>query len=684
MTSKAYDKNGKRYSDGPNRAGARGHNYATRKLYKPVAQFRGVDGEGGNVAEEGTLFGVRHQYLSLRAGPDLLETGSPLSWHECLSFLASLDPSYIYISYFFDYDVTMVVRTLPEERARRLLYPALRTAEGAHWAAPVDLTAPDGSEYQIDYLPHKEFRVRRRVQWRHEQGICQDSWGPWIVLSDVGQFFQSSFLTTLIKWNVGTEAEREMIRAGKAKRADFGVFNEETRAYNALECVLLEQVMTEFRDVCEETGYVPKKWQGPGYLASAMLAAHGVPKRDDIPILKNDSFRLLAQAAYYGGRFETTAAGPIRRTVYQYDINGAYVSLLRGLPCLLHGSWRRVHDRPSGGTWFGQVHFNHDRVGRLYHLPVRLKNGNIQYPREATGVYWSCEVEAAEAAGTRTDFIEGWVYEPACDCRWFDFVDDYYAERLRLGKSAKGMVLKLAGNSVYGKIAQSIGYAPYANPVWAGLITAGCRAQLVNAYAQAPDDCYMLATDGLFTGKRLDVKISRELGDWEETVHDNGIFIVQPGIYFAGDEPKSRGVERGRITDMRAVFEAQWDKFAASRGTDHTVSIPVDNFITAKQALQRNKWDIAGTWDKQLRQVSFWWVTKRANGIIDWEPDLGLREMCRTRPPDVGPGFISFAYDRMIGGQLRNVEERYRDPGLLEAERMAEQPDWVEPLFAME
>jgi DNA polymerase type B, organellar and viral len=616
---------------------------------------------------------VRHQYLSLRAGPDLLETGKPLSAWECLSFLADLDPQYIYVSYFFDYDITMIIRTLPEERARRLLYPHLRTLPGQHYAAPLDLTAPDGEKYQIDYLPHKEFKVRRPGS-------------KWIVISDTGQFFQGSFLSTLRKWNIGTPEEQEMIRAGKEKRATFGVFNEETRAYNALECVLLEELMTQFRAVCEETGYVPKKWQGPGYLASAMLAKHGVPRRDDIPILRNDAFRALAQAAYYGGRFETTVAGPIRRRVFQYDINGAYVSLLRGLPCLIHGSWRRVRNRPGGGIWFGKVHFTHPRTGRLYHLPVRLKNGNIQYPREATGVYWNVELEAAEAAGTRIEFTEGWVYEPACDCRWFDFTDDYYAERLRLGKSAKGYVLKLAGNSIYGKLAQSIGYAPYANPVWAGLITAGCRAMLIRAYAQAPEDTYMLATDGLFTGKSLDVKISSALGDWEETIHEHGIFIVQPGIYFAGDEPKSRGVERGRISDMRPAFEQQWAAFSGSRGVDHTVGIPVDNFITAKQALQRNKWKLAGTWEQADREVSFWWVTKRANGLVDWEPDAGLSEMCRTRPPDVPPGFESFAYDRIIGGQVRDIpsEDRWTDEGAREAARMAEQPDWVEPMLPME
>src|SRR5215831_7308048 len=102
------------------------HNRATRKLYdkskyRSLWEFRGVDGEGGNVAEEGTLFGTRHQYLSLRCGPYLLETGRPLDWRECFGFLADQPPrSFIYVSYFFDYDVTMMIRTMPESIARKL------------------------------------------------------------------------------------------------------------------------------------------------------------------------------------------------------------------------------------------------------------------------------------------------------------------------------------------------------------------------------------------------------------------------------------------------------------------------------------------------------------------------------------------------------------------------------------
>ena len=628
--------------------------------------FCGVDGEGGDIPDPAALFGTAHAYQLLRAGEFSVENPDGLDFWECARFLCSLPQKRIYVAYFFDYDVTMILKSLPEERVRRIMDRSLRDKRGDSFVTlPVDV-----GEYQVDYLPHKEFKIKRMGQ------------DHFTIISDVGQFFQTSFLKTLEKWNIGTAEEREMIRKGKAMRGDFHGMDKEIRAYNALEIVLLERLMHEFRSVCFDTGYVPKKWQGPGHLASAMLDAHGVPKSKAIPILKNDEFRRLANDAYYGGRFETTATGPVHGPVYQYDINSAYPSVLRELPCLAHGSWRRIRQLPNySDLWFGQVYFYHDQQRAVYNLPVRDKNGNICYPREGNGVYWSTELAAANRAGTECALASGWIYESHCDCRWFSFIDAYYARRLALGKGTKGYVLKLAGNSIYGKLAQSIGYAPYANPVWAGLITAGCRAQLVDAYSGHENSIVMLATDGLFTLEKLNVQISRELGEWEETVHENGIFIVQPGIYYLPDgDVKTRGIERGRISDQRDAFEATWQKYVESHGLNHTVSVQVDNFITCKQALVRRKWNIAGTWEKTTREISFDSSTKRA-------PSLAYQDThgnFRTLAPHGDRALMSVGYDRLIGGDARPgfTEPRWRDPGLQENDRMADQPDWVAPLIA--
>lgn len=592
----------------------------------------------------------------------MLETGKPLTWEECLGFLADQPSRYIYVAYFFDYDVTMIIRTFPAERAKRLLDRGMREMS----KTPGNFMPLDIGEFQVDYMPHKEFRVRRKG-------------GKWITINDVGQFFQSSFYNTLVKWDIGTPEEREKILKGKSMRADFAGVTDEIREYNALECTLLEQLMTNFRHECIEAGYVPRKWQGPGFLASAMLEANNVPRRDQIPILRNERFSALAQAAYYGGRFETTACGPIPGPVWQYDINGAYVHMLRSLPCLIHGSWRWVHERPDRGSlWFGRVSFTHDGNQSLYNLPFRDANGNIKYPREGIGVYWSTELEAGERTGTSFDFREGFVYESHCECRWFDFVEPYYQKRLALGKSARGYVLKLAGNSIYGKLAQSIGYAPYANPVWAGIITAGCRAMLIDAYSQDKSGTWMLATDGIFCSKRLTLPISKQLGEWEETEHPDGIFIIQPGVYFMGTQLKTRGVEHVRIQEMEGIFRLQWEQYRHNpKGQHFSVKVPVVNFITAKQALMRGKWQLAGTWEETIRDISFYWGNKRKAGIGFWR-----KGTLTTVPYDGDPDAESIPYSRIIGGNKRGQWLVPPDSiPLQERERNQAQPDWVTPLM---
>jgi hypothetical protein len=49
--------------------------------------------------------------------------------------------------------------------------------------------------------------------------------------------------------------------------------------YCKLECRYLAMLMTEFRKVCSEGGISPQEWRGAGWLASALLKKHGVPKR---------------------------------------------------------------------------------------------------------------------------------------------------------------------------------------------------------------------------------------------------------------------------------------------------------------------------------------------------------------------------------------------------------------------
>lgn len=259
------------------------------KRPRPLKPFCGVDGEGS------TLSG-RHEYMLLRAGSHLLTTGVPLTPGECLGFLAGLPAGYEYVGFFFDYDVTMICRDLPAEVVLSLLDRESREREDGRGLHPVQW-----GMWEFDYLPRKEFRVRTRVRQdmpkRH-----------WTVVSDVGTFFQCSFVKALTTWGIGSVSVLAQIAAGKAERGNFGAMTPEIVRYNELEIELLEDLMEEFRSVCIEVGIVPAKWQGPGNVATALFKMHGIPTHDELRHVPDDVWR-MAQAAYYGGRFETTGQG---------------------------------------------------------------------------------------------------------------------------------------------------------------------------------------------------------------------------------------------------------------------------------------------------------------------------------------------------------------------------------------
>ena len=625
--------------------------------------FIGVDGEGGEVEDpQMVLFGpnsTRHEYLLLRAGDEVLETGEPLTWYECFRFLANLPAKANYVSYFFDYDVTMMIRGLTPERLHRLLRRD-RPKDKRGWLLPLDV-----GPFQIDYLPGKEFKVR----WRDG--------GDWIVIQDTGTFFQTAFIKTLDKWQVGTEEERRMIREGKALRSEFGRVTDEIRFYNALEVRLLSDLMGEFRSICKQLGYLPSRWEGPGLLATSALKRHKIPRSKNLEIMENGPLLNFARGAYYGGRFEIGTVGPTP-PVDQWDINSAYPFCIMSLPCLVHGEWRHRDGKPgnldrSNGLFCSRVTFGPKAPSHYYGLPIRDKSGNISFPDSGIGWYWSHELRTVlDNPYQWVEFMETWEYVSACDCRPFKFIEGVYNARKRLGKDQKGWVLKLLLNSLYGKMAQSIGTPAYSNPIWAGLITSHTRSILLQAIysSENTSDIHMLATDGIFaTSEALDLPVSEELGGWSKEEHPEGMFIIQPGLYFSEKDvktPKTRGVPQRAVVEHRDEFIEAFRRVAVTGdGREGKVEIVLPTFLGAKACLHMDNLSMAGMWVEEKRGVTFDWSSKRSDRF---RSQSALVQPLPYERPDFPE---SVPYSRLLGMDADlAVIELLRDLA-------SEQPDWT-------
>jgi len=649
--------------------------------YTSTLPFVGVDGEGGNL-----LIGDRlsHEYLMLRAGDHLLQTGHPLTWQESLGFLADLPAGCTYVSYFFNYDVSMMLRRIPAAKVYRLLHRETRASRDHAWLTfPVDLEG-----FQIDYLPSKELKVRRVRH--HPEG--PPTVGPWVVVSDVGAFFQCSFLKALTLWNIGTPEERKAIGEGKAQRADFGELSADTITYNLLEIRLLQDLMEAFRAVCLEVGYVPTRWQGPGNLAVAAMKRHRVPPTREYAI--KDAVAKAANDAYYGGRFETTAVGTVPGPVYQYDINSAYPYAMTLLPCLLHGRWVDNGKEPASHDRL-TLHYGGYRPlpghegAMLMGYPVRTLEGRIYFPGWGAGWYWSPEILAAPHQKFGTS--RSWKYLKECECEPFAWVPDVYSQRVGLGKTGRGIVLKLLLNSLYGKQAQSVGSAPYANPIYAGLITAITRGHLSTLAHSGPSCCsdvFMLATDGVFTGMPRPIVPDKVLGGWDLEAHPEGMFIVQPGLYFTSSNtmPKTRGMPTQVAVEHEAQFREAYVRMRQTMDIEQgKVTIGVDcgdaahleeckgihNFTGLRIASHRGDLTLAGQWVDTPRTISMWWGAKRDDSPVT------IGGIMRTLPREGSPLVVSVPYSKDIGKLLDKAR-------LEEGWDQGAQPDWADIVFNAE
>lgn len=639
----------------------------------------GVDGEGQEV--DG-----RHVYTFLRAGEETVYNPAGLSTGECLEFLAGLDPQARYVSFAFGYDVTMICSDLSLYKLERLVDRESRARKRPSRSGKTFKKTGNGyhplevGDFEIEWMPTREFKVRRI-------GSKQ-----FVVVNDVWGFFQSSFMAALERWDVGTPAERSKIEHGKMGRSEFEAWDiSEVADYNRLECVLLVQLMGKFTYMCEQVGYVPRKLQGAGQLAEAIYRAHNVPETKDIYHGGLEEPFDFGRKAYYGGRFEQAYFGHMDQPIYQYDINSAYPHAMvdRRIPCLSHGSWRPVppgrppHVLQDVAILRGQFDSPDNNSTGIIHplymgLPFRDWRGGIQFPVAGDGWYWSFEIEASIHQTWKT--WEGWEYVRECDCRPYGFVEDLYYQRKRLGKNGRGLVLKLGLNSLYGKMAQSVGNPKYANPIHASFITAHCRTNIQKLIHSLPecaegrcgDSVAFVATDAIATIVSNAISSSDSLGGWSADEHPDGMFLVQPGLYFGskgGRSFKTRGVAVRRIIDKREQFETAFHEILAQdldedfswwKKPECVVTVPDKRLIGIRQAVAWKRMDLLGQWPDASRDIGFYWGGKRAravkdNGLIKTYPYCG--EPLPTHP-----------YTKEMGGF------DHTNPEALAA---ADSPDWA-------
>lgn len=589
-----------------------------------MTHFVAVDGEGI------TVNGV-HSYVLLSVGTESLHhNGAPLSWSDIWTFLweqFQKDDTATFVGFYLGYDFTQWLRTLPDERASMLL-----TAQGRAVRSRTKNKNPTPfpvryEGWEFDMLPHRRFKLRP-----------QEGDNPWLYVCDAGAFFQSSFLTAIdpTHWRtpIVSDAELALIIAGKEQRAN-AAFGPDMITYNVTENVVMQRLMSSLHAGMTEIGVSLKRSQyfGPGQAASEWLKTTQCIDREEYARTTPKPVRAAAIASYYGGWFEIRRHGRVSGTSYQYDINSAYPHIIAKLPCLKHGRWlRRLHGAPDSTYVLVQTEMQGSST--FGPAPYRNERGAILRPQSVKGWYWKHEIEAAYAAGLIDThrIIQSWSYTP-CDCEPpLAKVAELYEVRRRIGKdTSTGQSCKLVYNSIYGKFAQSAGMPRWANPVYASLITAGCRAQILTAIGAHPERANgvcMVATDSvLFTSPHPHLAISDRLGEWSEKPMCN-VTLFAPGVYWDDAARtrirdgksvtlKSRGVTGADIATMVNYADYAFDTWTPEQEWP-SVQVPIRfDMISCEQALAWHKWNLAGTIRKDtVRTLSSESLPKRATPRI--------------------------------------------------------------------
>lgn len=504
--------------------------HVTRKTNKRNKPFIAWDSEG--YTDES---GEHHMMLFGCSTGDYL-VGESIKGTEAIRFLLKTATEHdgIHVIFSGGYDVVMMLRHYPQAKIERIL-----KGEVTWW-----------NGIRHEYFKSKWFRV-------------SDGHNS-VTLYDVFTFFSTSFVKACREY-LGENSDFDRIEQTKLLRDSFTLDDVETLVipYWKQELSYLVELCTILRQRLRDAGIEPSQWHGPGAVASAVLKDKGIKAHmAKCP----EEVREASRYAYFGGRFEQFQIGYRKGPIYQYDIRSAYPYAITRLPSLASIRWINRQKRKGQFDPYGiykvSYHANRSRdLSKPGPLPWRSKNRNIYYPHDiGLGWYWGIELISAQKHKTgEITVIDCW--EPATlPINYpFEFVQNMYTDRAQMKRDGNPtqLALKLAMNSLYGKLAQSKG-AKYDEATetwripafhqleWAGWITAATRAKLYDAMMLAGNSLIAVETDAVYTTKKLDLPVSDKLGDWEYEELD-AILYIQSGVYFKKDKGswllKSRGFE---------------------------------------------------------------------------------------------------------------------------------------------
>lgn len=556
--------------------------------------FIAWDGEG-----EGGSDGAPSHYILFGASTGDTVSSRKLRATECFELLVRVgqaNPNAIHVFFSGNYDVTMMMASLPDEKQTQLV------KEGRTYFR----------QYRIVFMPKKWFEITDR-----ELGVK-------VKVYDIFTFFACSAMKAWEEY-LGDDPRLVTVKEGKERRDSFTYDQIEfIRDYMRLELELYVALVTKLRLLLSELDVHPTGWYGPGAVSGAVMKKFGIKRAMDKEL--PSEIVVASQHAYFGGRFEQFKTGKYVGDVYSYDIRSAYPHALRLVPNLQAGFWnyreggsgrnatvRLAEEVPDFSLWHVRYRKREDPATTFLTpsaFPYRDRAHAVHYPNRVEGWYWGPEAkQAIRTEGPDAVEIVGvWEFiEDDPGDRPFGFLEELYEKRAQWKREGNPVQLaaKLVLNSIYGKLAQRVGWneEERTSPTWhqlewAGFAVATCRASIAGAIAQKPDHVIAVETDGIYTTAPLVFPPDTgKLGDWESERYD-GIIYVQSGVYFI-----KRGDDWNKVR-IRGFGAGDIDRDIVERGLEG---------LTPLKAHTRRFASLTGFHGKDTMTQ---WLEK--NPVIEW------------------------------------------------------------------
>jgi hypothetical protein len=521
--------------------------------------MEGISLDGQHRPQHPVLFGCSSQV-------DDVLVGHRLTSRQMLEYIIAVgekNPHAIHVGYGFKYDANMLIFGLSEPQIVKLWkvgHVSFRFCQQYMWT--------------IKWIPGKMFTVTKR--WGKRNSRAKTT----VTIYDYSSFFGGKFIDAAerILGDDLSRDDRDVISHGKQARGNQSWEDmPEIQHYWEREIILIQRVFEKFRDVMYRAGFALREWYGPGALANYINASRKLyPHMAGAQITSGIMPAEVHQAskvAFSGGRFELFQAGRIVGPIYAVDIGSAYPYALTKVPSLHvdEGEWVHV-ERPANISRFGvyRIVFRAPRASPLEYRAMPLfyrdKRGMISYPNVVHGWYWSPEAAMAQRL-PGVEIVEGWEWRNREEVFPWQFLQDMYDTRMRLGKAnLLSMPFKLGPNSLYGKYAQTVGWnqekklppKSHALPI-AGWVTSYCRAMLFTAMMHAPGKIIAVETDAIYTTMEpteLGIQLGTSLGQWDVSVYDEMMYL-QSGMYHYKQNGewkgvRSRGMNRGEYPVEKA------------------------------------------------------------------------------------------------------------------------------------